>query len=185
MRTHTTSPVSHQTVRLSRGRHRTPSEGVCVMELASMLAGERFSDRPRSVCPVVGAFLRTYNDLIGDDRRQDLYGYAAEAVGTRGDRALRRARADLCERFVEHCQATAPPSRLAGICPGPWRAEEAGRRAAMAAVVSRQPTGHSMALALLDALLACGAGDGEGARAPAEPPASEPAGSRREPVASG
>ena len=30
---------------------------MCVMELASMLAGERFGDRPVSVCPVIGAFL--------------------------------------------------------------------------------------------------------------------------------
>ena len=53
--------VSHQTVRLSAGRHSSPAEGVCVMELASMLAHEPFSDQQRSVCPVIAAFLRAYN----------------------------------------------------------------------------------------------------------------------------
>ncbi len=57
------STVSHQTVQLARGHHDSPQTGACVMELASMLAGEPFSDRPRSTSPVISAFLRTYNDL--------------------------------------------------------------------------------------------------------------------------
>lgn len=52
--------VSHQNTRLAVGRHDRPGPEVCVMELASMLAGERFSDRPGSVCPVVGALLRAH-----------------------------------------------------------------------------------------------------------------------------
>ena len=38
--------TTHQTVKLSRGKHDSPDEGACVMELASMLAGEDFSDHP-------------------------------------------------------------------------------------------------------------------------------------------
>ena len=49
-----------------------------------MLAGEPFSDHPHSVCPVIGSFLRAYNDRIDDRRRQDLYAYAAAVVGSRG-----------------------------------------------------------------------------------------------------
>jgi hypothetical protein len=67
------SEANFQTVKLTKGSHRTPDEGVCVMELTSMLAGEPFGDHPRSACPVIGSFLRTYNDRIGDGRRQDLY----------------------------------------------------------------------------------------------------------------
>jgi hypothetical protein len=63
------------------------------MELASMLAGERFTDRPRSVCPVIGALLREYNDLLDSRRRQDLFRYAADCVGTRGSYALQHERA--------------------------------------------------------------------------------------------
>jgi hypothetical protein len=65
------------------------------MELASMLAGERFSDRPSSVCPVIGAILRAYNDNTDDAPRQDLYRYASEVVGTRASFDLQRRRATL------------------------------------------------------------------------------------------
>ena len=60
-----------------------------------MIAGERFTDRPSSVCPVIGAILRIYNDNLDDERRSDLYRYAAEAVGTRGDFNLQLERARL------------------------------------------------------------------------------------------
>jgi hypothetical protein len=71
------------------------------MELASMLAGERFSDRPASVCPVIGAILRAYNDGLDDQRRNDVYRYAAEAVGTRGDFSLARRRAEASLRLPQ------------------------------------------------------------------------------------
>lgn len=60
-----------------------------------MLAGERFGDRPPSVCPVIGAILRTYNDNVDDRSRQDLYRFAADAVDTRRDYHVQRRRADL------------------------------------------------------------------------------------------
>jgi hypothetical protein len=59
-----------------------------------MLAGDRFGDRPVSVCPVIGAILRAYNDNVDDHRRQDLYRFAADAVGTRRDYRVQRVRAD-------------------------------------------------------------------------------------------
>ena len=64
-----------------------------MMELASMLAGEPFGDHPKSVCPVIGAFLRDYNDSVPGDRRQDLYRYAAVVVDTRASKRVQRARA--------------------------------------------------------------------------------------------
>jgi hypothetical protein len=88
------APVRYQTIKLSKGRHTTPEEGACVMELASMLAGEPFSDHPVSVCPVIGSCLRAYNDWIDDDRRQDLYRYASKVVGTRASQEIQRARAE-------------------------------------------------------------------------------------------
>ncbi|MGZ4170664.1 MAG: hypothetical protein ACXVRN_04800, partial [Solirubrobacteraceae bacterium] len=94
-----TSTTRYQTVRLSRGRHTSPDDGACVMELASMLAEEPFSDHPPSVCPVIAAFLRVYNDAVDDERRQDLYAYAAKVVGSRAGEevtAIRAAR--LAER---------------------------------------------------------------------------------------
>src|SRR4051794_35620690 len=89
-------PASHQTISLSAGRHRRPDDGACVVELASMLAGEPFSDRPASVCPVIAAFLRSYNDHVDDARRQTLYRFAAMAVGTRAEDSIARLRAERC-----------------------------------------------------------------------------------------
>jgi hypothetical protein len=63
------------------------------MELASMLAGEPFTDHPVSVCPVIGSFLRAYNDSIDDRRRQDLYAYASRVVGSRASTEVQRLRA--------------------------------------------------------------------------------------------
>lgn len=90
--------TSHQTVILGRGRHSDPSKGACVMELASMLAGERFSDHPRSVCPVIGRYLRALNDGLDDERRQELYALAAAAVGTAAGRRERARRRTQCRK---------------------------------------------------------------------------------------
>src|SRR5690349_14313664 len=88
------SRVSHQTIKLSPGKHYSPDDGACVMELASMLAGEPFNDHPASVCPVLGSLLRSYNDSVDDDVRQDLYLYAARVVGTRADADVERRRSE-------------------------------------------------------------------------------------------
>ena len=63
-----------------------------------MLAGEPFSDRPATVCRVIAAVLRGYNDIVDTPRRQALYGAAAEVLETRGSEHLERAR-------LEHCLA--------------------------------------------------------------------------------
>jgi hypothetical protein len=73
---------SHQTVRLAAGRHASADEGVCVMELASMLADEPLSDQPLTVSPTLAATLRGYNDGLDDDRRQSLKRYASTSLGT-------------------------------------------------------------------------------------------------------
>jgi hypothetical protein len=75
--------ASHQTVKLTPGSHTSPDKGACTLELASMLAGETFSDNPQRVSPVIAAFLRTYNDVVDDESRQDLYAYASKVVDTR------------------------------------------------------------------------------------------------------
>ena len=105
------APVSHQNARLGPGRHPRPGKVVCVMELASMLSGERFGDRPVSVCPVIGAILRAYNDNVDDRRRQDLYRFAADAVDTRRDYRVQRRRADIALEWAAARRGTllAPP----------------------------------------------------------------------------
>ncbi len=87
-----------QTMRLSRGKHSSPRYGACAMELASMLAGEPFSDRPRSVSPAISAFMRGYNDLLDDRRRQDLLRYVSDVVGTAGAEETRTGPGEAADR---------------------------------------------------------------------------------------
>jgi hypothetical protein len=142
--------VSHQTVRLARGRHASRSAGVCVMELASMLAHEPFSDRARSISPTLGAFLRTYNDGLDDDRRQDLYPVAAAVVGTAARRSVERERISRCLAFArEHGVRRAGRRAALGLA----TPEAAGAWAACAALDSQV---HAEALALIDELVALG-----------------------------
>lgn len=57
---------------LSRGRHTSARHGACFMELASVLAGERWSDHPRCTHPVLGALARMVNDYTSDVHRAQL-----------------------------------------------------------------------------------------------------------------
>ncbi len=101
------------------------------MELASMLAGERFTDRPATASPVIAALLRTYNDGLDDRRRQDLYPLAAVIVGTAGGRGLERERMSRCLEFARSLGASPPAGRAAiGIA----SAEASGSWAALAAL---------------------------------------------------
>jgi hypothetical protein len=97
------APVNHQTIKLSRGRHSSPEHGACVMELASMLAGESFSDHPRSVSRPIASFLRGYNDLIDDRRRADLYRYAAHTVDTAASSEVEAARVARLLAWGDEC----------------------------------------------------------------------------------
>lgn len=57
-----------------------------------MLAGESFSDHPTCACPVISTLLRSYNDRLDDERRQQLLPLAALVVGTRASHATTQLR---------------------------------------------------------------------------------------------
>jgi hypothetical protein len=140
----------YQVVRLARGRHASPAAGVCAMELASMVAHEPFSDRSPSISPTIGAFLRTYNDGLPDDRRQDLYAVAALVVGSARGRTVERRRVNHCLAFA-FAHGTGLPSARASLAMA--TPEPAGAWAAMAAL---ETEAHADALALVDELVALG-----------------------------
>ncbi len=155
------STVSHQTIKLSKGKHSSPRDGACVMELASMLAGEKFTDHPESVCPAIGSFLRAYNDAVEDDRRQDLYAYAARVVGTRASEEVERTRA---ERLLEWAAAR-QSKRWTRVLPPALRSFGAGRRPpidacgthAVRSIRRHTDATHAEVLALIDELIEIGA----------------------------
>ena len=70
---------------LSPGRHRNPAKGACFMEMASYLAGEKWSDHPACTHPLLGELARHVNDLTGDDHRQRLAPLIPSVVGLASD----------------------------------------------------------------------------------------------------
>lgn len=157
--------ASYQTIRLSAGRHRSPAEGACVVELASMLSGEPFSDQPASVCPVIASFLRAYNDSVGDSRRQDLYAYAARVVDSRGDCRVERERAERLKSWTLELQerrwTRVIPRRLRLLT---WMPEldVLGPQAVRAMDINDERS-HAEALAFIDELLLIGESGPRGA----------------------
>ncbi|MFI6317583.1 hypothetical protein ACIBG8_08685 [Nonomuraea sp. NPDC050556] len=65
---------------LSAGTHLTSTDGACLMELVSVLAGERFSDHPRCTQPVVATVARMVNDEVSDPVRQSLASLAPALI---------------------------------------------------------------------------------------------------------
>ena len=178
--------VSHQTIRLDRGKHASPEEGACVMELASMLGGEHFSDRPRTVCPIVAGFLRGYNDLVDDDRRQELYGYASAVVGSSGDRMVRWRRRRILRRWArEEVHRRSPALAMRTSFRFRACADEIGGHVGHLVASSRTREQadalHRETLALVERLLAVGREAGD-PRTPGQAPAPV---KEREPVAAG
>ena len=72
-------------LRLENGSHEHPNEGVCLMEAVTWLAREPHSDKPKCVCPVLGAFGRRLNDCLDVERRQQLKPLIPSLVGTASD----------------------------------------------------------------------------------------------------
>ena len=80
-----TPAVDLDTIILTKGNHTSWEHGVCVMELASYIANEPWGDHPACVSPVLGAFLRSWNDTLDNATRQQLKPYAARVIATAGD----------------------------------------------------------------------------------------------------
>jgi hypothetical protein len=120
------------------------------MELASMLAGEKFSDRPHAVSPVLGRFLRCYNDRLDDERRQDLYPIASRVVGTAAPGPVERSRLLRCVQWIAESGQRVPLTLR--IRAGLSAATLAGKLAAE----DFSEDGRKRALALIDELIALG-----------------------------
>lgn len=66
---------------LSAGPHAHPRDGACFMEMASLLAGEPWSDHPRCTHPVLAALARAVNDRCSDDGRRTLAPHIPDVIG--------------------------------------------------------------------------------------------------------
>jgi len=80
--------ITLEEIRLSRGNHNPPNgekEG-CLLEWASFLAGEPWSDHPQCVSPIIASFGRRWNDDLDNESRQVLVDYLPRIINTRGTR---------------------------------------------------------------------------------------------------
>lgn len=70
---------------LARGKHKNPRKGACFMELASYLAGERWSDNPRCTHPLLASLARLVNDGTTDAGRSRLAEHIPAVIGMTSD----------------------------------------------------------------------------------------------------
>ncbi|HEU5037627.1 MAG TPA: hypothetical protein VFT70_11525 [Nocardioides sp.] len=69
---------------LSRGKHRSPRKGACFMEMASVLANEPWSDKPRCTDPLLAQLARLVNDHSTDANRSELAVMIPSVIGVHG-----------------------------------------------------------------------------------------------------
>jgi len=70
---------------LSRGKHRNPRKGACFMEMASFLAGERWSAHPACTHPLLAHLARLVNDSVTDPMRAQLAPLIPSVIGLASD----------------------------------------------------------------------------------------------------
>jgi hypothetical protein len=70
---------------LSRGKHRNPRRGACFMEMASFMAGERWSDHPACTHPLLADMARMVNDIVTDKARPRLVPMIPSVIGLTSD----------------------------------------------------------------------------------------------------
>ena len=102
-----TSSIPDRLPRLDWGSHKPDDGKLCAMEAAAWLAGESWTDHPRSVHRVVAFVARQVNDAVSDDVRQTLWPLIIDSLGTarpfnlvRGVRLRRRAARSLAQARV-------------------------------------------------------------------------------------
>ena len=88
-------------VKLDHGAHNNLRDGMCAMEAAAYVADEPWSDHPKCVCPVIGAFMRSWNDVLPDaERTALLLPLIPKIIGTRSDKATERRRATMAADWL-------------------------------------------------------------------------------------
>ena len=99
---------------LAEGSHLDRS-AVCIMEAVAFVAGEPWSDSPDCTCPIIGAFLRSWNDALPDDERDALLRpLIPRLIGTRASVAVEKRRALMTADWLvrEHTPAWLRAAKL-------------------------------------------------------------------------
>ena len=131
---------------LSRGKHRNARRGACFMEMASYLAGERWSDHPKCTHPLVASVARLVNDNTSDHGRSRLVELIPSVVGLTTDDP--RADARIALQCATAALPIAPAERQKVMAVSVLTSERA-----LAALDGRQPGAlHASSVAALDSV---------------------------------
>jgi hypothetical protein len=86
---------------LAHGAHADQS-AMCAMEAVAYVAGEPWSDTPDCACPVIAAFMRSWNDGLSSDaeRNRLLLPLIPKLVGTRSSEADEQRRATMAADWM-------------------------------------------------------------------------------------
>ena len=89
------TPALPNTLTLKAGAHTPGGDDMCVMEAVAYVAGEEWTDSPVCACPVIAAFLRSWNDGITDDatRTRLLTQFIPRLVGSKSTDRVEDTRA--------------------------------------------------------------------------------------------
>src|SRR5699024_10381953 len=97
---------------LSCGKHNDPRDGACLMEYVSVLAGEKFTDRPSCVDPLLAHLARMVNDATSSSARHTLARLAIDLVGTdRADSTMHEELVQACFRTLRGQRSAPQPNR--------------------------------------------------------------------------
>ncbi len=144
-----------EALQLESGGHDAPDNGLvhaCVMEAVAYIAGDPWSDHPECASPVLGAFLRSWNDSLPDADRQMLKPLIPRLVGTKASKAVEEKRAWMVTDWL--ARECAPAFlRLAGLTDHAEALEGLAALTTTKQTVKAQPT-----------LAAAGAAAGDAAR---------------------
>ena len=78
---------------LAKGGHSDTHDAMCVMEAVAYIAGEPWSDAPQCACPVITAFMVSWNDVLEDEPRNRLLKPLVPLlVGTRSTKQVEERR---------------------------------------------------------------------------------------------
>src|SRR5262249_41202239 len=81
---------------LYQGSHNLGDNQMCIMEAVAFVTHKDWTDHPQCVCPMIGAFMRSWNDALPNDERTALLlPFIPHLINTRGSDALVQRRATM------------------------------------------------------------------------------------------
>lgn len=121
---------------LGRGKHRNPRKGACFMEMASVLAAERWSDAPKCTHPLLAHLARMVNDASTDAHRSELAVLIPDVVGVRADGL--DFEVALTGAVAAHAVADVPEELQRALAAGLLRCQQVAQRLGPGAVVGAE-----------------------------------------------